>query len=179
VSQYPTIYAGQRLTGTLLRSMMPDIIVKNTNEDRASTTTLANDSDLVATLEANAVYHVTMYIHFAALDAAQFQTQWALPTGASGNRSANGAAYELASSGAATAQAANGGYHRSGVHGFGTAVRYGTRASATNQALAIEEGVVTTSSTAGTIALMWAQFTSNATATRVGAGSSMHIRRLA
>jgi hypothetical protein len=178
VSRYPSIYAGQRLTGTLLQSMLPDVIVKNTNEDRASTTTLANDTDLVATLEANATYHVVIYIHFAAVEAAQFQTQWAVPSGASGNRSANGAAFELASSGAATAQAANGGYHRSGVHGVATSVRYGTRASATNQALAIEEGVITTSSTAGTLALMWAQFTSNATATRVGAGSSMHIRRL-
>ena len=67
MSRYPSIYAGQRLTGTLLQSMMPDIIVKNTNEDRPSTTTLANDTDLVATLEANAVYHVVMYVHFAAL----------------------------------------------------------------------------------------------------------------
>ena len=79
MSRYPSIYAGQRLTGTLLQSMMPDIIVKNTNEDRPSTTTLANDTDLVATLEANAVYHVVMYVHFAALDAAGFQTQWAIP----------------------------------------------------------------------------------------------------
>ncbi|MFI2426499.1 hypothetical protein ACH5A7_20785 [Streptomyces sp. NPDC018955] len=179
MARYPSIYAGQRITGTLMQSMLPDVIWKTANEDRAATTTLANDSDLVATLEANATYHVTMYIHFASLEAAQFQTQWAVPTGATGNRSAAGAAYELASSGAATSQAANGGYHRSGVHGFSTSVRYGTRASATNQALALEEAIVTTSSTAGTLALMWAQVTSNATATRVGAGSSMHIRRLA
>ena len=178
MSRYPSIYAGQRLTGTLLQSMMPDIIVKNTNEDRPSTTTLANDTDLVATLEANAVYHVVMYVHFAALDAAGFQTQWAIPTGASGNRSGAGAAYPLAGGGA-TAAAADGGYHRSGVHGTGTTVRYGTRNSATNQALTIEEGMITTSSTAGTLALMWSQAVSNATATRVGAGSSLHIRRLA
>lgn len=179
MARYPTIYAGQRITGTLMQAMLPDVVWKTANEDRAATTTLANDSDLVATLEANATYHVTMYIHFAAVDAAQFKTQWAVPTGATGNRSALGAAFELASSGAATTQAADGGYHRSGVHGYTTTVRYGTRASATNQALVVEESILTTSSTAGTLALQWAQFTSNATATRVAAGSSMHIRRLA
>ena len=177
MSRYPTIYAGQRLTGSLLRSMMPDIVTKEANEDRASTTTLTNDTDLVATLEANARYHVTFLIHFAALDAAQFQTAWTVPSGSSGVRSAAGAAWTLAG-GAATAQAADGGYHRSGVHAFTTAVRYGSRNSASNQCVCVEEAYVTTSSTAGTLALQWAQAVSNATATRVAAGSSLHVRRI-
>lgn len=177
MSQYPSIYAGQRITGTLLRSMMPDIITKEANEDRAATTTLTNDTDLVATLEANARYHVTFYIHFAAIDGAQIQTAWTVPTGSSGVRSAAGAAWTLAG-GAATVQAADGGYHRSGVHAFSTAVRYGTRNNAANQCVAQEEAYITTSSTAGTLALQWAQAVSNASATRVAAGSSLHIQRI-
>ncbi|MFE7072720.1 hypothetical protein ACFU96_21820 [Streptomyces sp. NPDC057620] len=175
--RYPTLYAGQRLTGLLLQQMLPDVIVKGTNEDRASTTTVTNDAELVATLEANALYHITFFIHFAAIDAAQFQTQWSVPASATGVRSAQGAAWTLAG-GAATASAADGGYHRSGVHAYGTAVRYGTRASASNQALAQEESVLTTVS-GGTLALQWAQAVSNASAARVAAGSSLHVRRLA
>lgn len=175
--RYPTIYAGQRITGLLLQSMMPDVIVKGTTEDRTSTTTLTNDAELTATLEANAVYHIIFYIHFAALDVSEFQSQWAVPAGASGLRSTQGAAYQLAG-GAATVAAADGGYHRSGVHGYATSVRYGTRNNASNQVLVQEESVMTTVSS-GTVALMWAQAVSNASVTRVGAGSSLHIRRLA
>ncbi|MFL1903074.1 hypothetical protein ACJWDR_28815 [Streptomyces tauricus] len=175
--RYPLIYSGQRITGLLLQQMMPDVIAKGTNEDRSSTTTLTNDSELVATLEANALYHIQFFIHFAAIEAAQIQTQWAVPASATGVRSAASAAWTLAG-GAATASAADGGYHRSGVHAYTTAVRYGTRASASNQVVAQEESILTTVS-AGTLALQWAQAVSNATATRVAAGSSLHVRRLA
>jgi hypothetical protein len=178
MSQYPPIPPGRILTSGLMMSMLPDIITKDSNEDRPSTTTLANDSDLITTLEANARYHVTFYIHFAAIDTAQFKTAWTVPSGATGGRSALGAAYELASSGTATVQAADGGYHRSGVHGFTTTVRYGSRANAGNQCLALEESYITTAS-AGTLALQWAQAVSSATATRVGAGSSLIVRRIA
>ncbi|MEU2730122.1 hypothetical protein ABZ650_20635 [Streptomyces griseoviridis] len=176
MARYPAIYAGQRVTGTLLQSMITDTYTKNTTQTRASTTTLADDPDLTATLEATATYHVVFYIHYAALDTSQLQTAWTVPAGASGNRSAMGAAYQLAS-GAATAAAADGGYARSGVHGYSTAVRYGTRNNASNQCLVIEESVLTTTA-GGTLALQWAQALSSATATSLSAGSSLHIRRL-
>lgn len=177
MSRYPVLYAGQRLTAPLLSAMLPEIVTKETNEDRAATTTLTTDSDLVTTLEANSKYHVIFYIHFAASDAAQFQTAWTVPASATGGRSAVGAAYQLAG-GALTAAAADGGYHRSGVHGFGTPVRYGSRNNNANQALALEESYITTSS-AGTLAFQWAQAVSSATATRVGAGSSLIVHRIA
>lgn len=179
MARYPVIYAGQRITGSLLQSMLPDVIMKAVNEDRVTTTTFTADSELTTTLDANATYHVTMYIQFAATDAAGFQTQWIIPTGATGSRSGFGAAYELSSTNAATSQAANGGYHRSGIHALTTTVRYGTRNSASNQAITIEEGTVITGSSGGTLALAWAQAVSSASATRVGAGSTMHIRRIA
>lgn len=177
MSRYPALYAGERPTADLLLPMIPDVYYKVGNTDRSATTTLADDPDLTTTVEANAVYHVTCYIHFAALDAAQIQTAWTVPAGATGNRSAFGAAFQLAG-GANTAVAADGGYHRSGCHGYATPVRYGSRNNSVFQCLALEESIVTTSS-AGTLALQWAQAVSNAGATRVAAGSSLHVRRLA
>lgn len=172
--RYPSIPAGQRLSGALLASMLPDTYWKTANLDRASTTTFADDPDLAAPLEAGATYHVAFYLHYAALDAARFKTMWNVPSGASGLRSAIGPDQGVILSGTSA-----GGTGRWGVHNFSTSVTYGTRdPSATNQCAAIEEGVVTTVS-AGTLALQWAQVTSNATAARLGAGSTMHVRRLA
>lgn len=173
MSRYPVLYAGQRITGTLLSSMIPDEVFKATNEDRSSTTTLANDSDLVATLEANATYEVKFVLHFAALDVARFKTAWATPAGATGNRSAVGPDQAAILSGTSS-----GGQGRWGVHAFTTACTYGTRDSASSLCFALEEGIVTTT-TAGTLAIQWAQATSNATATRMGAGSYLTVRRLA
>ncbi|MET7514078.1 hypothetical protein ABZS88_11460 [Streptomyces sp. NPDC005480] len=171
--RYPSILAGQRINGALLASMLPDVYWKTANLDRASTTTFADDPDLAAPLEAGATYHVTVYLHYAAIDLARFKTMWNVPSGASGLRSAMGPDQGVTLSGTSA-----GGTGRWGVHAFTTSVTYGTRDHATNQCAAIEEGTVTTTS-AGTLALQWAQVTSNATAARLGAGSTMHVRRLA
>lgn len=171
MSTYPSITAGQEITSTLLTSMLPDIVYKTANEDRTATTTLADDTELTTTLAASAVYHVRIYLHYAALDAAKIKTAWTVPSGASGLRSAIGAGSAATDATAATTS-------RFGVHAFTTTVTYGTRSHATNQCVAIEEGIVTTTS-AGTLAIQWAQDTSNATATRVGSGSSLHVTRIA
>lgn len=173
MTQYPTIPAGSRITSGLLMSMLPQTMWKAVNTDRAATTTFADDPDLTVLLEANATYHACFYIHFAALDVARVKTLWTVPSGASGLRSAIGPDQGVTLSGASA-----GGTGRWGVHAFATSVTYGTRDSATNQCAAIEEGVITTTS-AGTLALQWAQATSSATPARLGAGSSLHLRRLA
>ncbi|MGW5429946.1 hypothetical protein ACWET9_22450 [Streptomyces sp. NPDC004059] len=167
---YPTIYAGQKITGSLLQSMLPNVIYKTTSEDRQATTTLTADSDLQVALDANAVYHVTMYIHYATPTAAGFQTDWSVPSGASGGRSSlgNGSSQH-------DYQNVPGNF---GVHNFNTSVTHGDRASSTNQLILLEEGLVTTT-TAGTLALRWAQVVSTAANTRVGSNSVMYVRRLA
>ena len=78
---YPQIFAGRRLTPSLLTSMLPVQLWKNANTDRASTTTLADDPDLTTVLEANATYRVTFYLHYAAIDLARFKTAWTVPSG--------------------------------------------------------------------------------------------------
>jgi len=169
VSQYPTIPAGRRIDGNLLRSMMPDIIWKTTNEDRSSNTTLTADSDLTVTLEANAVYLIDMEVHYATTSAAGFQTDWTVPSGATGGRSS------VSNGSAQTSYLDVPGNF--GVHAFSTAVSHGDRNSSSNQLFLLERGVVTTTN-AGTLALRWAQDVSTATVTRSGAGSFMTVRRL-
>lgn len=171
MSQYPAIAAGQEITSDLLNGMIPIEVWKTANTDRSSTTTLADDTDLTVTLEASATYKVEMHLHYAAIDAAKFKTAWTVPSGATGNRSAVGAGSASTDATAATTG-------RFGVHAFTTSVTYGTRSSATNQCFALEEAVVFTSS-AGTLALQWAQDSSSGTATRLGAGSYMRVRRIA
>lgn len=156
-----------------LYGQLPIETYKAADTDRASTITFASDPDLQCTLAANSVYRVEFYLHFAALDAARFKTQWLVPAGAGGNRSAVGP-----DQGVILSSTSSGGQGRWGVHGYTVACTYGTRdPSATNLCFALEEAVVTTT-TGGTLALQWAQATSNATATRLGAGSYMRVKLL-
>ncbi|RLV66360.1 hypothetical protein STAN_1881 [Streptomyces sp. CBMAI 2042] len=171
MSRYPTIAAGQRLTAELLQSMLPQERWKTAHEDRTSTTTFADDSDLTMWLEGNATYHAIFYLHYAAPSAAGFKTAWTVPAGSTGARSAQGPGSAVTDASASTTS-------RFGVHAFGTSVSYGTRNSSSNQVLAQEEAVIITTNP-GTLAIQWAQDTSNAGITRVGIGSIMIVRRIA
>lgn len=172
---YPTIAAGSRVTAGLLQSMQPLVAYKSADTLRASTTTLADDPDLTMQLAANATYLVEMRISFATITgtgAPLLKTAWDVPAGASGNRSAQGPG-----SAATDSNADNMATH-AGIHAFNTTVTYGGRNSATSECIAIETGLITTAS-AGTLAFQWAQATSNATAVRVGAGSTLYAVRIA
>jgi hypothetical protein len=173
MSRYPVIYAGQRITGALLQSMIPDEIQKLVNTDRNSTTTVADDPDLTTTLEANARYFIEFELWYAATNASGgIKTAWTVPSGVTGNRSALGLA-DSVSSGVPE------GSGRFGVHAFTTAVAYGDRASSTNLVVAKECALLTTASSSGTCALQWAQNVSDAANCRMGAGSLMRVTRLA
>lgn len=173
MATYPQILAGQRITAGLLTSMQPQQFWKSAHTDRASTTTVADDTDLMATLEANATYRIIFRLHYAAIDAARFKTQWRVPSGASGTRTAVGP-----DQGVILSSTSSGGTGRWGVHAFTTACTYGTRDNAANLCSAVEEAVVTTTSS-GVLAIQWAQATASTTATRLGAGSSLFVERLA
>lgn len=173
MSQYPTPYAGQRITGSLLLSMLPLEAYKTTNLTRASTTTLVDDPDLVLTLEANATYVVEMFIKYASVTAEQLKTAWTVPAGANGGRSRVG----ISSTVNDTTTGGPFGNVALGQHAFATTLTYGTRNSTANQVAAMEMGNVITT-TAGTLALQWAQNTSGATGTIVAAGSYMRAKRI-
>lgn len=182
--RYPVIHAGQDIDADTINAMIPMIVSKPSATARASTTTLADDPDLTVQLEANSTYFVEFHIHYAALDAAKIKTQWTVPSGATGNRCVigmgeDGYAWTTAEAGlgATDADAARNTLGRFGVHNYGTTVIYGTRDHATNQAYAQETATVVTSS-AGTLALSWAQNTSNATATTVYDTSLMRVTKI-
>ncbi len=164
--------AGMVPTADELKALSWEFVYKPANTDRASTTTFADDPDLTYQLEANSVYYIRMWIKYAAISAAAIKTQWTVPTGATGSRSATGPGTGV------TLDANSGGTGRWGIHGYTTTVVYGTRNSATNLCSAVEETTIFTTS-AGTLALSWAQNASDATATRVAQGSIMHVQKLA
>jgi hypothetical protein len=171
LSQYPTVYAGQRITTQLLSSMLPLFVRKVSDTNRAATTTFTDDPDLSITVEANAQYRVEFLIHYSSVAAAGFKTLWTVPSGATGLRACWGVDISPTSTSNPT------GDGRWGIHAFATTVNYGTR-DGTNQVMAWETGDLVTTS-AGTLALQWAQTTSNASSTRVAARSYLRIERLA
>ncbi|MGQ5576776.1 hypothetical protein [Streptomyces sp. ECR3.8] len=171
MAQYPTIYAGQRITGLLLQSMLPTFARKVTDTSLTATTTLTNDPDLQLSLAANATYRVEFYIGYSSLAAAGFKTAWSVPSGTTGLRSCWGVGTSPTSPSLPT------GDGRWGIHALATAAEYGTRDS-TNQAMVWETGEINTTD-AGTLAFQWAQVTSNANATRVAARSYLRMERLA
>lgn len=173
MSQYPAVYAGQRITGTLLLSTLPLEAYKSTATTRASTTTVTDDPDLTIALEANATYWVEFFIKYAATTTPQFKTQWSVPSGASGGRARHG----VSSSVNDTTAGGPFGDGSWGQHAFTTALTYGTRNSAANQVFALESGFVTTT-TAGNVALQWAQNTADASGTVVSAGSYARAKRI-
>ncbi|MFD5057438.1 hypothetical protein [Streptomyces sp. NPDC058394] len=174
MSQYPAIPAGQRITAALLASMLPLDAYKTAPTLRTSTTTFADDPDLVLALEAGATYWVEMWIKYAAVTAEQFKTTWTVPVGATGGRSRIGVSATVNDTSSGGPQ----GDGAFGHHNFSTSLTYGTRNSASNLSVAYEQGSVVTT-TAGNIALAWAQGASGATGTLVGSGSYMRARRIA
>lgn len=173
MAQYPQIAAGDELTADLLMSMIPQTINKPSNTGRSSTATPTIDPDLQMTLEANATYFVEFHLHYAAADAAQFRTDWTVPTGATGNKCVIG--MSASNTGNANADNATG---RFGVHGFGTDVTYGTRNNGADQVYALETATVITTNS-GTVGINWAQATSNAATTTLYATSFMRVTRIA
>lgn len=172
MSTYPSIAAGQSITAGLLTSMLPNVVVKQAHTDRASTTALTADPELSAPLAANAVYQVEFDLLAGAIALADIQTRWSVPAAASGLKSLTGPGSTAANSNADNITT------RMGVHAFSLAIAYnGVRDSQTNLFRIYEYGIVTTTS-AGSIALEWAQNTSQTTATRVAAGSVLRVRRI-
>lgn len=166
-----------RLAGSGTPLFTPVYRYKAADTPRA-TATLTDDPDLTCLLDANAVYRIEFTLHYAAIDlvsgspAGRFRTQWTVPAGASGFRSAVGPDQGQVLSGTSS-----GGQGRWGVHQFGTACTYGDRNDNTLLCYAQEEATVVTT-TAGTVALQWAQAVTNATSTVLGQGSTLRVTRI-
>jgi hypothetical protein len=160
---------GLTLSGTINALNVPVLYAKPGNTDRTSTTTLSNDPDLAMNVAANATYCVEFHILYGGV--APLKTIWSVPSGATGLKGCQGPA--TSATGEDTLSM------RSGSHNFATSITYGCRSTApSNLNYAHEIGTVTVT-TAGVIALSWAQNATNTTANRVGAASWMRITRIA
>lgn len=156
---------------------VPQYAYKATYTDRTSTTTQTADPELTLPLDASATYLAEFHLFVGGVASGLMVTSWITPSGATGLKGVHGPA----STAAGTDSATNAGDNipgRFGSHNFGTTVTYGRRNANTNLLYAVETGVITTT-TAGTLALAWAQSASNATFTRMGLGSWMRVTRLA
>lgn len=179
MSTYPSIAAGQIITAGLLQGLVGTEIVKQANTDRASTTTLVNDPELAVTLGIG-VYKVEFDLLVSGRNSVtgslggDFKSEWSVPAGATGLKSVFGPG-----SGQATQANADGTAPRMGVHVFDTDMTYSMVRNSTASLVVVREWcdqlVV---STAGTLAIAWAQGVSHATATRIAAGSVLRYRRI-
>lgn len=169
MSQYPVITAGTKLTAALLNAMLPNLVEKAGSTSRASNTTVSDDPDLTFAVVAG-IYRVEMHLLFSGQTSAGFKTVWTVPSGTTGNKRVQGPGSSASDSGADNIAV------RHGVHGYATAVSYSNVRGGT-QVHAIERARMTVTNS-GNVTLQWAQMSSSATATVLGADSYIEYRRI-
>lgn len=154
------LYAGSRLTAAGARGSAP-LSAYKASDQAGSGSTLADDDDLLISLQANAVYSFELVIGYtgSARGSGDIKVGWSLPSGST-------IAYAV--------------YGMSTSSAVATAAPWATSTSA--QALgsngstavgAVLTGTVTTGSTAGTMQLQWARNSGSSTAPTVLSGSSL------
>ncbi len=129
---------------------------KTTDTARANTVTVTNDPEMFFTVEANKSYFIEVFYLYTALAAADFRVRFNFPTGTSGLRWGLGEAQAGTNRDDTTM--------RTGVSQFTTEIIYGGQTD-TLQVGGQETLVVTIGGTGGVVNMLWAQGTSNATAT--------------
>lgn len=164
---YPVPAIGTRLTADFLTSMLQISAKKTGTTARTSTVVVSADPDLVCTVEASAVYSMFYMIRYDADTAGDLRYNFTGPTGTTGSYSASALNSTL------SAEASDVNFMRD----MGTITLAGGLGAGTDAA-AFGNGLFTTSSTAGSWSLVWAQGTSSATATNLKANSFMQIKRI-
>lgn len=81
---YPDPLAGQRITASLLTSMLPQVARKTADTSRSSTTTQVLDPHLQFTADANSVWVFEGWIAYDSDNAADIIIGWSVPSGTLG-----------------------------------------------------------------------------------------------
>lgn len=168
MSVYPNLLAGQRITAELLESMQPLWVGKTVTTDRASTTTISADPELVLPVEANAEYVFEFYWRVSGITAGGIDIQITTPTGATGSYSCNRLAADQADTGTRTSTRLL----------FNVETEFSTPSTSAHQVIE-GSGRVITGGTAGNLSIDWAQNASNATATSMTSDSWIQLTRVA
>lgn len=151
----------------------PVFAYKTAQESVTSSTTVQADNDLVVALEANTTYTYTMALIVTGVDAGDLKHNFTYPTGCSVSEIAF--AYSTASTGAAPVLGAFG-YAQDATS---PTPDYTSGTITSTPVSLIAHGVIVVGSTAGSLTLMWAQNTSNGTATNLEPGSHIVLTRVA
>lgn len=182
---YPTPLAGQRITASLLRSMLPIVARKTADTSRNSTTTATPDPHLQFEVEANAVYAMDGYVKYDSPTNADFAVDWSAPAGALGEWVGVGAGHSPvigATTGLALqgdTQDARGYLLRLEANDLTTARSFGGLGTGNIPISLHLKGMLRVGSTAGTYSFDWAQGASQATNTTVYTDSWIRLQRVA
>jgi hypothetical protein len=147
------------------------IIIKTNDQSIVSSTTPANDSQLVLPVLANATYEMDLDLIYAAVaSTGMLKLAWSGPTGA---------VMGWCTYGLATTSTTSSGSITMAHQAIGDNPVLGSAAANTTNVHCNPRGILTTSTTAGSLQFMWAQGASNASATIVKAGSRLKLKRVA
>lgn len=185
VEYYPQPLAGQKITASLLRSMLPLFARKTSDTSRAATTTATADPHLQFEVEANAVYALDGWIKYDGPTAADLNLDFSAPTGTLGEWVGYGVGHSPVVSFNTTpaivsdSQQARGYPLRVETNDITSARSFGCLGTAGTPLSMVIYGTVRVGSTAGTYSLDWAQFASDATAVTLYTDSWLRLQRIA
>jgi len=164
----PTWVPGQILTSSDVNTyFVPKVVIKPGDTARASTTTLADDPDLVLPLGSSASYQITGVIFYAGPSASSSDFKWkfTVPSGSNGQYFAGH--QNLSGSFAGSFQA-----------NWTDTLTANTTGVGVIMVIAIQ-GITQTGGSAGNLTLQWAQNTSSGTNDYVKAQSYLVATRIA
>lgn len=165
----PTWTSGQVLTASDVNTwFVPKAVVKTANESVTSSVTLQNDDALFLSVDTNAQYYVSCLIYCDGASTGDIKIQFNGPASATFTGLVNG--LSLGASDGTGDQVAS--------IDIATAKSFGLAGGAGVTRPLHVSGTLITAGTSGTFQLQWAQDTSDATATRVMAGSHLMLFRI-
>lgn len=173
--------AGQKVRASELNAITGAFVVARCTTDvtKNASTTLGDVTGLGLSVAANATYALDGWIYFESNPTADIKFALTLPSGSTGVMGFYGP--NLATAPVVNQERIN--YVDMGVYSATASATYGIGGddefTGSVWVTAQPRGVITTSSTAGTIQVQFAQNTSNASNTKVKAGSWMRATRLA
>lgn len=182
---YPTPVAGQRITASLLRSMLPMVARKTADTARAATTTATADPHLQFEVEANAVYVMDGWIKYDGPTAADLNLDFSAPSGTLGEWVAYGighspvVSFNVTPAIVSDSQQARGYPIRVETNDITSARSYGCLGTAGTPLSLPLFGTIRIGTTAGTYSMDWAQFVSDATPVTVYTDSWLRLQRIA
>lgn len=166
---YPVPLAGQRITASLLTSMLPLFVVKAADETVNNSATFQSDNELVLAVVANATYLLDMHVLYQSGTTPDLSIAFSVPAGTTMAWSPHGLDQLVSGNAGNVFLTKLSEAQGAGLGGAGTTTPVAARIC----------GLVQVSSTAGNLQFRWAQLTINASNTTVFAGSWMKLTRVA